>query len=158
MTQKTKSSRLDFLLAVALIVGALVLAAVSFWLPRHFLAPMTADIHGTVEEVDEVYAGTRMAIHIEGNDTSYTMLIEDFEALPEQPEVGDFVDIQYMISSERQINVLKVGTRAGDAEVVYHQENYAAQAVRKWQITAFVVYGVYAVICVLLYRKKSGAK
>lgn len=158
MTQQTKNNRADFLLAVALILGALVLAAVSFWLPRHFPAPMTADIHGTVEEVDEVYAGTRMAIHIEGNATSYTMLIEEYEAMPEKPEVGGFVDIQYDISAERQIRILKVGDTSADAEVVYQQENPMALEVRKWQITAFVVYGVYALICVLLYRKKSGAK
>ena len=60
MAQKTTSSRRDFLLAAALVLGAAVLAAVSFWLPRHFPAPMTADIYGTVEAEQESYAGTRM--------------------------------------------------------------------------------------------------
>ena len=155
MAQKTTSSRRDFLLAAALVLGAAVLAAVSFWLPRHFPAPMTADIYGTVEAVQESYAGTRMSIFIAGNDSSYTLLLEEYEALPVKPEVGGYVDLEYDISAERPIRRLEVGDTRQDAQLVFSRENPLGDTLRTWQLAAFGAYGVYVLVCALIYRRKS---
>ena len=99
--QTFKNTRSDHLLAAALMIGALVLAVVSWQIPNLFFAPMTADMRGIVETVEPAYENTRMAIRLEGNSTRYTIMLEDYATLTQTPQVGDEVGIKYDIKIGR---------------------------------------------------------
>lgn len=152
----TQKNRADFILAMALILGSLVLAAVSWWLPGHFRTPMTADMRGTVEAVQEAYNGTRRALCLEGNSVRYTLPAETFLAMEPQPEPGDEVGMTYEITSLREIRDLKIFYDNGTSVTLYTSEDPVAKQLYFWQTIAFVVFGVYAAACVggYLVQKK----
>ena len=105
--QTFKNAPADHLLAAALMIGALVLAVMSWYIPL-FFAPMTADMRGIVETVEPAYENTRMAIRLEGNSTRYTIMLEDYATLTQTPQVGDEVGIKYDITSDRLIRMLEI--------------------------------------------------
>ena len=144
----TKKNRIDFILAMALILGSLVLAAVSWWLPGHFRTPMTADMRGTVEEVKEAFGGYRLALCLEGNSVKYTMPTETFQALDPQPQKGDEVGLTYEITSVRDIRELEIFYDDGTFVTLYSREDTVAKQLYFWQTVAFAVFGVYAAVCV----------
>ena len=135
--QTFKNTRSDHLLAAALMIGALVLAVVSWQIPNLFFAPMTADMRGIVETVEPAYENTRMAIRLEGNSTRYTIMLEDYATLTQTPQVGDEVGIKYDITSDRLIRMpvsythLPLGgpgTLCQGGQVVTHTDSsFAAQ-------------------------------
>lgn len=155
---KKKNTRADVIFSAALLLGALVLAVFSWKLPSYIVAPMTADIRGTVELAEPSYENTRISIKLEGNVTKFTMPIKTFEALEMQPKVGDKVGMKYEITSIREIRVLKIEDENGADVVTYQSENPATAQRAEWQCIAFAVFGVYAVLCVLLYKRKTRKK
>ena len=155
MAQKQNSSRIDFFLALALIVGALVLAGISWWLPSHFQVPLTADARGTIVDISDAFEGERIAIRLEGNSTRYTLTVEEFSQLPVQPEVGDEVGLTYEMSTYRQLRMLEITGEDGADTVIYEQENPLEKVLYGWQLAAFAAYGIYAVVCVVVYRSKK---
>ncbi len=152
--QTFKNTRSDHLLAAALMIGALVLAVVSWQIPNLFFAPMTADMRGIVETVEPAYENTRMAIRLEGNSTRYTIMLEDYATLTQTPQVGDEVGIKYDITSDRLIRMLEIAEN-GEDTVVYESVNPVARTRATAQLIAFAVYGAFAAVCIALYLKKG---
>lgn len=150
-----KNTRADVIFSAALILGALVLALVSWKLPSLVVAPMTADMRGTVELAEPSYENTRISIKLEDNVTKFTIPIETFEALEVQPEVGDEVRMKYEITSIREIRVLKVADEDGAMVTVYDSENPATARRETLQMLAFAAFGVYAVLCTVVYKVKG---
>ena len=134
--QTFKNTRSDHLLAAALMIGALVLAVVSWQIPNLFFAPMTADMRGIVETVEPAYENTRMAIRLEGNSTRYTIMLEDYATLTQTPQVGDEVGIKYDITSDRLIRMLEIAEN-GEDTVVYESVNPVARTRATAQLIAF---------------------
>ena len=137
-----------------LMIGALVLAVVSWQIPNLFFAPMTADMRGIVETVEPAYENTRMAIRLEGNSTRYTIMLEDYATLTQTPQVGDEVGIKYDITSDRLIRMLEIAEN-GEDTVVYESVNPVARTRATAQLIAFAVYGAFAAVCIALYLKKG---
>ena len=127
--QTFKNTRSDHLLAAALMIGALVLAVVSWQIPNLFFAPMTADMRGIVETVEPAYENTRMAIRLEGNSTRYTIMLEDYATLTQTPQVGDEVGIKYDITSDRLIRMLEIAEN-GEDTVVYEDVLHAVESAK----------------------------
>ena len=155
-----KNTRADIILSVALILGAIILAVVSWKLPSHIVAPMTADIRGTVEAVEPAYEETRMAIRLKDNSTRFTMPIGTFETLEQKPEMGDQIGLKYELTSYRDIRMLEIEDENGNDVVIYQSENPATARLQHTQNMAFIVFFVYAAACVVLYivitrRKKT---
>ena len=157
MARTQKNSRLDATLAAALIVGAIVLAAVSWWLPSHFRVPLTADARGTVVRIEDAFEGERVALKLDDNSTRYTLSVEEFAQLPDQPEVGDAVGLTYEMSNYRQIRMLEITGADGTDTVVFEQGNPTEGVLYGCQSLAFAAYGIYAAVVALLYRKKAKA-
>lgn len=151
----TQKNRADFILAMALILGSLVLAAVSWWLPGHFRTPMTADMRGTVEEVKEAFGGYRLALCLKDNSVKYTLPTETFLAMEPQPEPGDEVGLTYEITSVRDIRDLKIFYDDGTSVTLYTSEDPVTKQLYFWQTVAFAVFGVYATACVGGYLVKT---
>ncbi len=154
----TQKNRADFRLAVALVLGAVVLAAVSWWLPGHFRTPLTADMRGTVEEVREAFDGYRRALCLEGNSVKYTLPTETFYELDPQPQPGDEVGLTYEVTSVRNIRDLKIFYEDGSSVTLYTSEDPVAKQLFFWQALAFAVYGAYAAVCAAVYRVKTKKK
>ena len=152
--QNKQLRRLDFFLALALVIGAVVFAAASLWLPKQFEAPMNAKMDGVVDDVAPGYENTRMTIRLEGNAVRYTMMIEDFEALTEKPEIGDEVILKFDITPDRYLRGITL-VNDGAKNAVYQADNPVAVARERGQILLFVLYGIFAVIAVLVYRAKK---
>ena len=138
--QTFKNTRSDHLLAAALMIGALVLAVVSWQIPNLFFAPMTADMRGIVETVEPAYENT--------------IMLEDYATLTQTPQVGDEVGIKYDITSDRLIRMLEIAEN-GEDTVVYESVNPVARTRATAQLSAFAVYGAFAAVCIALYLKKG---
>lgn len=151
MKQERKNTRADILLAVMLILGSLVLAGFSWWLPSTLQSPMTADMVGAVSGMEDMYDGTRVGFTLDDNTTKFTFVRETYEALPRELEMGDNVVLKYEISSLHEVRYLQVTNDDGSADVLYQAEDPTAKIVRNRQITAFVIYGIYAAVCVGVY-------
>ena len=158
MEQKKEQKRADFILAIALILGALVLAVISLKLPSHIAAPMTADMDGIVEEVYESYEGTRISIKLQNNSVKFTMPIETFEQLDAVPAVGDNIHMKYELTSYREIRMMEIEDENGKEMKIFEQPNPLLEKLNRMQLTAFAVFGVYMVICFLIHAKKRKEK
>ena len=155
MKKTKKKAGADFRLARALVIGALLLAAVSWWLPGHFRTPLTADMTGTVEKIQEAYNGYRLALCLEDNSVKYTLPTETFLAMEPQPQPGDEVGLTYEVTSLRNIRELKVLHDDGTTDTLYTSEDPVAKQLYFWQTVAFAVYGVFFALCVWRYCKKG---
>ena len=158
MKKTKKKAGADFRLALALVIGALLLAAVSWWLPGHFRTPLTADMTGTVEKIQEAYNGYRLALCLEDNSVKYTLPTETFLAMEPQPQPGDEVGLTYEVTSLRNIRELKVFHDDGTTDTLYTSEDPVAKQLFFWQALAFAVYGAYAALCAVVYRVKTKKK
>ena len=152
MKQDGKHVRADFLLALALVLGAVILAAISWKLPHMISAPMTSEMRGAVEEIYESYEHTRVSIKLDNNSVKFTVPIETYYAIEEQPEIGDQARIRYDLTSYREIRELKVQQEDGSFVSVYESKNPKLQEFRTKQALAFAGYGIYMVLCFALHR------
>ena len=150
-----KETKNDLIFAIALVVGAIVLAVVSWVLPSAIETPMDATMRGTVEEVYPSYQDTRVSIKLEGNSVKFTMPIDTFKALENPPEIGDYVRMKYELSQYRDIHLLKIQQADGDYLTVLEAPNPALERLYTYQAIAFALYGLYALICVVIFRKKA---
>ena len=151
----TENNRADFHLAMGLIAGALVLAVISWWLPGHFRTPLTADMRGTVERVQEAFDGYRLALCLEDNSVKYTLPTETFLAMEPQPQPGDEGGLTYEVTSVRDIRDLKIFYEDGSSVTLYTSEDPVAKQLYFWQAVAFAVYGIYAAFWVGRYTLKK---
>jgi hypothetical protein len=158
---KNTTDRADFILAVALVIGALVLAAFSWWLPSTLNAPMTAQMVGTITDISNVYGNYRVGLTIDDGVSKYTFITEEYEELPVKPEVGEYVALKYEISSMHEVRYLEVRGEDGEKDVLYSTVNPNARVIRNRQLMAFVIFGVYFAVVVgiyLLKTKKGGRR
>ncbi len=158
MGQNKEQMRADLIFAIALILGALVLAVISYKLPDYTGAPMTADMDGIIEEVYESYEGTRVSIKLEDNSVKFTLPIETFQRMEILPEVGDAVRMKYELTSYREIRMIVIEEENGKDMKIFEQPNPALERLNRMQLAAFVVFGVYMVLCFVIHGKRTKKK
>ncbi len=155
MKQKEKQIKADLVLAALLILGSLVLAAFSWWLPNTLQGPMTAKITGTITSIEKAYGSYCMAISLDNYTTQYTFLTETYEALEKKPAIGEAAEIKYDITSMHEVRRLEVRRSDGSKEVLYSNVNPMETVIWQRQAAAFAVYGIFAAVCVGGYLVKT---